>query len=182
MDRWDKYFFDICNAVAAKSPCLSRQVGVILVRDHSIVSTGYNGPPRGFPHCSSVQAIISARPISATSIAPGKIIRCKGEPQVVTVNSCPRRSKGYKSGEGLHECPAAHGEVNAIINAARLGTSVLGCTMYMNTKEISCKDCMIAIVNAGITELVTLESIPYHEKSLEIADFGNVTLRRFDLE
>lgn len=54
--------------------------------------------------------------------------------------------------------------------------------MYMNTKEISCKDCMIAIVNAGITELVTLESIPYHEKSLEIADFGNVTLRRFDLE
>lgn len=51
MNRWDSYFINICNAVSQKSPCLSRQIGAILVRDKSIVATGYNGPPRGFPHC-----------------------------------------------------------------------------------------------------------------------------------
>jgi len=51
MNKWDLYFHSICIAVASKSPCLSRKIGAILVRDHSIVSTGYNGPPRGVPHC-----------------------------------------------------------------------------------------------------------------------------------
>ena len=50
-DRWDPYFLDICRSVSTKSPCLSRQIGAILVRDNSIISTGYNGPPRGIPHC-----------------------------------------------------------------------------------------------------------------------------------
>jgi len=49
--RWDTYFHSICIAVASKSPCLSRKIGAILVRDKSIVATGYNGPPRGVPHC-----------------------------------------------------------------------------------------------------------------------------------
>jgi len=48
---WDSYFLDICCSVSTKSSCLSRQIGAILVRDHSIISTGYNGPPRGIPHC-----------------------------------------------------------------------------------------------------------------------------------
>ena len=49
--RWDEYFLQICESVARKSPCLSRQIGAILVRDQSIISTGYNGPPRGYSHC-----------------------------------------------------------------------------------------------------------------------------------
>ena len=51
MKRWDTYFHSICVAVATKSPCLSRQIGAILVRDKSIIATGYNGPARGYPHC-----------------------------------------------------------------------------------------------------------------------------------
>lgn len=49
--KWDNYFLNLCDAIAEKSPCLSRKVGAILVRDNSIVSTGYNGPPRKIPHC-----------------------------------------------------------------------------------------------------------------------------------
>jgi len=49
--KWDTYFHSICVAVASKSPCLSRKIGAILVKDHSIVSTGFNGPSRGIPHC-----------------------------------------------------------------------------------------------------------------------------------
>ena len=147
--NWDSYFLNICNAVASKSPCLSRNIGAIIVRDHSIVSTGYNGPARGYPHCIG--------------------------------DVCPRRAKGYQSGHGLAECPAAHAEANAVSNAARLGTCVRGCTMYMNTREIACKDCMTTIVNSGIVELVTLELISYHEMSFDIARYGKIRLRRFSL-
>lgn len=46
-----KYFFNIAQDVSYASTCLSRQVGSILVKDGIIVSTGYNGPARGVPHC-----------------------------------------------------------------------------------------------------------------------------------
>lgn len=46
-----KYFFNIAQDVSNASTCLSRQVGAILVKDGIIVSTGYNGPARGVPHC-----------------------------------------------------------------------------------------------------------------------------------
>ena len=52
--RWDTYYNRICRAVASKSPCLSRQIGAILVKENVVVATGYNGPPRGYPHCESV--------------------------------------------------------------------------------------------------------------------------------
>ena len=53
LKRWDTYYHSICKAVATKSPCLSRQIGSILVKDKIIVATGFNGPPRGYPHCQN---------------------------------------------------------------------------------------------------------------------------------
>jgi dCMP deaminase len=144
---WDDYFITICHAVASKSHCLSRQVGAVIVRDNSVVSTGYNGPARGYPHCEGF--------------------------------ICPRHVKGCKSGEGLHECPAGHAESNAIANAARLGVNISGATLYLNCL-IPCKDCMILIVNAGISMVVPEIYEPYHKMSVAIAEHGNVTIRRID--
>jgi dCMP deaminase len=48
---WDEYFSEIASKVAERSTCLRRHVGAIIVRDKRILSTGYNGPPRGLPHC-----------------------------------------------------------------------------------------------------------------------------------
>jgi dCMP deaminase len=48
---WDEYFLGICDFVARRSTCLRRQVGAILVRDKRILTTGYNGAPRGLKHC-----------------------------------------------------------------------------------------------------------------------------------
>lgn len=53
LKRWDTYYHSICQSVASKSPCLSRQIGSILVKDKIIVATGFNGPPRGYPHCQN---------------------------------------------------------------------------------------------------------------------------------
>jgi dCMP deaminase len=48
---WDEYFMDIALQVATRSTCLRRHVGAVIVRDKRILATGYNGPPRGLPHC-----------------------------------------------------------------------------------------------------------------------------------
>ncbi len=49
---WDEYFLNIAEVVSSRSTCPRRSVGAVLVRDRQILSTGYNGAPRGLPHCS----------------------------------------------------------------------------------------------------------------------------------
>ena len=44
----------IVNDVATRSTCLRRQIGALVVKNNVIVSTGYNGAPKGFPHCLDV--------------------------------------------------------------------------------------------------------------------------------
>lgn len=49
---WDEYFMDIAHVVARRGNCLRRRVAAVIVRDQRIVSTGYNGTPRGIRNCS----------------------------------------------------------------------------------------------------------------------------------
>jgi len=49
---WDEYFMQITQQVARRSTCLRRHVGAVIVKDKRILSTGYNGAPSGFAHCS----------------------------------------------------------------------------------------------------------------------------------
>lgn len=51
---WDAYFMSIAHLVARRSTCLRRKVGAVLVRDHRILATGYNGAPSGLRHCLEV--------------------------------------------------------------------------------------------------------------------------------
>jgi len=48
---WDEYFINIAEVVATRSNCSSRSVGAIIVNDNRIVSTGYNGTPKGYQNC-----------------------------------------------------------------------------------------------------------------------------------
>jgi dCMP deaminase len=49
---WDRYFMDIASVVASRSTCDRKFVGAVIVRDRTILSTGYNGSIRGMPHCT----------------------------------------------------------------------------------------------------------------------------------
>lgn len=49
--RKDMYYLNIAEAVATKSTCLRRCYGAVIVKDDEIISTGYNGAPRGCPNC-----------------------------------------------------------------------------------------------------------------------------------
>jgi dCMP deaminase len=51
---YDKYFMEMAHVVAKRSTCLRRKVGAILVKDKHILSTGYNGAPKGLAHCEEV--------------------------------------------------------------------------------------------------------------------------------
>ena len=48
---WDQYFMNIAQVVASRSTCPRKFVGAVIVRDRTILSTGYNGSIRGMPHC-----------------------------------------------------------------------------------------------------------------------------------
>ena len=49
---WDDYFMEIAHVVARRSNCMKRKVAAIIVRDKRIVTTGYNGTPRGARNCN----------------------------------------------------------------------------------------------------------------------------------
>jgi dCMP deaminase len=49
---WDAYFLSIARVVASRSNCVKRHVGAVIARDRRIVSTGYNGTPRGVRNCN----------------------------------------------------------------------------------------------------------------------------------
>lgn len=51
---WDVYFMNIAQVVASRSTCPRKFVGAVVVRDKTILSTGYNGSIRGMPHCAEV--------------------------------------------------------------------------------------------------------------------------------
>ena len=48
------YYLDIADAVLERSTCLRRKYGAIIVRNDEIISTGYNGAPRGRRNCSDL--------------------------------------------------------------------------------------------------------------------------------
>lgn len=48
---WDDYFMNIAREVSTRSTCDRKFVGAVIVRDKSILATGYNGSIRGLPHC-----------------------------------------------------------------------------------------------------------------------------------
>ena len=52
--NWHEYFLNIACEVAKRSTCPRARVGAVIVREHRIISTGYNGSPAGEDHCDDV--------------------------------------------------------------------------------------------------------------------------------
>lgn len=48
---WNEYFMNIAEQVASRSTCDRKHIGAVIVRDKTILSSGYNGSLRGAPHC-----------------------------------------------------------------------------------------------------------------------------------
>lgn len=170
---WDEYWLNMCHTVAQNSKCLSRKIGAIIVRDKSILSTGYNGPPRGVMQCHKRWEYDLADHDYLSGV------------EKIDLTKCPRYVLGYKSGQGLDICIAGHAERNALINAAREGVRVKGflddpTTLYMSC-GIACTPCLVEIINAGVTEIVCTEWSTYDKTSNFLLEHSSLKARLFDV-
>jgi len=121
---WDEYFMMLAEVVKKRGNCTRRKVGTIVVKDHRIISTGYNGTPHGIKNCCD-----------------GGCIRCK------------KRDNGEIDWFEYEEsCVCIHAEQNAIIQAAYLGASTKGATIYATANP--CSSCAKMLINAGIVRVV----------------------------
>lgn len=53
----DTYFMRMADLVATRSTCLRRQVGAVVVKEKRVLTTGYNGAPKGLKHCAEVGCV-----------------------------------------------------------------------------------------------------------------------------
>jgi len=169
----DKWFHELCMTVAKKSNCLSRKIGAILAtQDHTVLGVGYNGPPRGVPHCWDRYKIDPElrQMLKAKKIDPDDSSH---------YSTCPRYIAGFKSGEGLQWCVAGHAERNALINAAREGIETKGAILYMDC-GVPCTPCLVEIINAGIEEIVITKMTFYDASAKYLLDNCDVRCRVYD--
>ncbi|MFX1451846.1 MAG: cytidine/deoxycytidylate deaminase family protein [Promethearchaeota archaeon] len=123
--EFDKWVFKIIDVISERSKCIRYKVGAVIVRDKTILSTGYNGPPRGLSHCCD------------------ESVGCN-------IEKHKEKLKNLQLNTGF--CRGAHAEANAIVQAAKNGTRIEGATIYCNLSP--CAHCLKLILNAGIKKIV----------------------------
>ena len=121
------YYLDIAETVTRRGTCLRKNFGAVIVKDDVIVSTGYNGAPRGRANCCDLQF-------------------------------CLRDKMNIPRGERYELCRSVHAEQNAIIQAAAMGNSIEGGTIYVTHQP--CAICAKMIINSGIKRIVIKEGYP----------------------
>ena len=136
MNKWDYRFMELTHTIANWSSCFQEN--------------------RKIGAC-----IVKNKRILTTGYngAPAGVKSCveKGE--------CLRRKLGIPSGTRHELCYAVHAEQNAIVQAAKLGISIDGATLYCTHQP--CVLCAKMIVNAGIVRVVYANGYP-DEVAMEI--------------
>lgn len=130
----EEYYLDVALAVARKSTCLRKQYGAVLVKNSEIIATGFNGAPRGEPHCTH-----------CTKLGHGKdladYVSC---PAVhAEMNAIISASRQEMLGSTLY-LACWQTELNK---------------EYVDAQP--CEVCLRLIKNAGITQIVTRRGVLY---------------------
>ncbi len=148
MDKWDKRFIELAKTIASWSSCY---------QDNRKIGA----------------VIVKNKRILTTGYngAPAGISSC------VERGECLRRNMNIPSGTRHELCYAIHAEQNAIIQAARLGVSIDGATLYCTHQP--CVICAKMIVNSGIARIVYIEGYP-DEFSLALIQEAGVLLERYE--
>ena len=71
---WDDYFMNIARVISSRSTCDRKFVGAVIVRDKTILSTGYNGSIRKLDHCSQIGHLMENNHCVATIHAEANAI------------------------------------------------------------------------------------------------------------
>ena len=150
MDKWDDRFMQMAFTIAEWSSCFRAGRSIGCV-------------------------IVKDKRIMTTGYngAPAGIKTCreKGE--------CLRDKLGIASGTRMETCYAVHAEQNAIVQAAKLGVSIDGATLYCTHQP--CSMCCKMIINSGVKRVVYNEGYP-DPFTIELFDEAKVQLERYEKE
>ncbi len=129
MDKWDKRFIEMAKVVGSWSSCY---------QDNRQIGA----------------VIVREKRILTTGYngAPSGIKSCKER------QTCLRRDLNIESGTRHELCYAVHAEQNAVCQAAKLGISLEGATLYCTHQP--CVICCKLIINAGIKKVIYNEGYP----------------------
>lgn len=174
---WHLRMMDAAKYFGTWSKCLSRQIGAVIVEDKTIISSGYNGPPRGVSECHTVQGLRNFIKAHGSGLK-GPDIKRLGDNWG---KQCPRQILGLPSGTGLEYCIAGHAEANAIANAARKGVEVKGAAMYCYC-PLPCMGCAKMIIGAGIDVVFHIKGLDYDPVSRPMLEEAGVKLVGVSLE
>lgn len=146
-DKWDHRFMEMAHLIAAWASCY-------------------------VPNRQIGCVIVRDRRVMTTGYngAPAGLKTCKER------GECLRRKLGVESGTRAEVCYAIHAEQNAIIQAAKLGVSIDGATLYCTHQP--CSVCAKMIVNTGIKRVIYQEGYP-DEFSLAIFNEAGVKLEQY---
>ncbi len=147
MDKWDKRFMQMAEMVSGWSSCYQDNRQV-----GAVITRDKRILTTGYNGASS------------------GILSCKER------GECLRKKLNIPSGTRHEVCYAVHAEQNAIIQAAKLGVSVQGATLYCTHQP--CGICAKMIINAGIKKVIFKEGYPddfsmqmFKEAGLEIIKY-----------
>ena len=148
MDKWDVRFMEMADLISSWASCYQENRKIGAV-------------------------IVKNKRIMTTGYngAPAGVKTC------VERKSCLRRELNIPSGTRQEICYAIHAEQNAIIQAAKLGVSIDGATLYCTHQP--CSVCAKMIINAGIVRVVYREGYPDDFARRLLSEAG-VALERFE--
>jgi len=147
MDKWDKRFMEMASLVATWSSCFKENRQVGAV-------------------------VVRDKRILTTGYngASSGIVSCKDK------GECLRVKLNIESGTRQEICYAVHAEQNAIIQAAKIGVSVEGATIYVTHQP--CSICAKMIINSGIKRIVYKEGYP-DDFSMQLFEEANIKIEKY---
>ena len=148
MDKWDARFMEMTRLVSNWSSCYKSNRQVGAV-------------------------VVRDKRILTTGYngAPAGVESCKER------GECLREKLGIASGTRQEMCYAVHAEQNAIIQAAKLGVTLQGATLYCTHQP--CSMCSRMIINSGIVRVVYEQGYP-DEFSLKLFEEAGITIEKFN--
>lgn len=147
MDKWDLRMMDLCNLVSTWSSCYKNNRKI-----GAVIAKDKRIMTTGYNGASS------------------------GVKSCVERGECLREKLNIPSGTRHELCYAVHAEQNAIIQAAKLGISVEGATIYCTHQP--CAICAKMIINSGITRVVFENGYP-DDFSIEMFNEAGITVEKF---
>ncbi len=91
--EWNEYFIEIAKVVSSRSTCLRRKYGAVIVKDKVIISSGYNGSPRGIANCIDLGRC-TRKELNVPSGERYELCEAVHAEQNAIINAPPDRMKG----------------------------------------------------------------------------------------